>query len=220
MAFPRGIVTCKLIVDKTWSLRVPSYHLRISSAELAPFSTTESFLDNSFDTVRVLHQLSFVPQRRAHESRDFDLARSPGREISRDRYEIESVIKLVIGGDSVLWGARALSTAKETVLNASDGRIWCASVRGVSTGHRPNVGVSTVPYVNLSAISRARGLRVRGRRPVASLTQTSSLLWPARARAGSSSCWAGRAMGGCTVCTMSGTLDRLLRTMQSRPISR
>ena len=95
-----------------------SYHLRISSAELAPFSTTESFLDNSFDTVRVLHQLSFVPQRRAHESRDFDLARSPGWEISRDRYEIESVMKLVIRADSVLWGARALSTAKKTVLNA------------------------------------------------------------------------------------------------------
>ena len=80
--------------------------------------------------MRVLHQLSFVPQRPAHESRDFDLVRSPGREISRDRYEIASLIKIVIGADSVLWSARALSTAKEIVLNASDGRILCASVRG------------------------------------------------------------------------------------------
>ena len=175
------------------------------------------------DTVRVLHQLSFVPQRRAHESRDFDLARSPGREISRDRYEIESVIKLVIGGDSVLWGARALSTAKETVLNAFR-RSNLVRIRARRLHRAPPECRSQ--YVNLSAISRARGLRVRGRRPVASLTQTSSLLWPARARAGSSPYWVGSNAGGRTACTMSGysllagTLHRCLKTMQSRPISR
>ena len=74
---------------------------------------SRQFLRHSASSAR---QLSFVPQRPAHESRDFDLARSPDREISRDRYEIESVIKLVIGAGSVLWSARALSTAKETAL--------------------------------------------------------------------------------------------------------
>ena len=208
---PRPAIEC--IVE------VPSYHLRISSAELAPFSTTESFLDNSFDTVRVLHQLSFVPQRRAHESRDFDLARSPGREISRDRYEIESVIKLVIGGDSVLWGARALSTAKKTVLNAFR-RSNLVRIRARRLHRAPPECRSKYRTVCQPVRDLARPRSARSWQGASGLTQTSSLLWPARARAGSSSCWAGRAMGGCTVCTMSGTLDRLLRTMQSRPISR